>query len=219
MNFIKSVNILAVFCLCVVSFLWFGLRTSFCGSGISKFPPVECITALPLLLQSFSNLWGAKFVSTKNEIKIIWLHTCPVLDCPLLYDRPGRWNHMLIANVKVFLLFLIVDIISNCQTIIIDDYTKNRRNFFVWNEYNFDDIDILMLKRKADDEFKIIVLKQRNFSKIVRALHSCNNTVWALISVQWESHQHKTVKLKAPSYHAYSYMPRYYQTRPSLSTL
>ena len=121
---------------------------------------------------------------------------------------------MVIASVKVFLLFLIVDIISNCQTIIIDDYTKNRRNFFVWNEYNFDDIDILMLKRKADDEFKIIVLKQRNFSKIVKALHSGNNTVWALISVQWESHQHKTVKLEAPSCHAYSYMLRYYQTRP-----
>jgi hypothetical protein len=49
---------------------------------------------------------------------------------------------------KVFLLFLIVDIISNCQTIIIDNYTKNRGNFFEWNEYNFDDIDNLMLKRK-----------------------------------------------------------------------
>jgi hypothetical protein len=31
----------------------------------------------------------------------------------------------------------------------------------------------LCKKRKADDEFKIIVLKQRYFSKIVRALHSC----------------------------------------------
>jgi hypothetical protein len=66
---------------------------------------------------------------------------------------------MIIASVKVFLLFLIVDIISNCQTIIIDNYTKNRGNFYEWNEYNFDDIDKLMLKRKADDEFKIIVLK------------------------------------------------------------
>jgi hypothetical protein len=37
---------------------------------------------------------------------------------------------MIIASVKVFLLFLIVDIISNCQTIIIDNYTKNRGNFF-----------------------------------------------------------------------------------------
>jgi len=36
---------------------------------------------------------------------------------------------MIITSVKVFLLFLIVDIISNCQTIIIDNYTKNRRNF------------------------------------------------------------------------------------------
>jgi hypothetical protein len=27
-------------------------------------------------------------------------------------------------------LVLIVDIISNCQTIIIDNYTKNRDNFF-----------------------------------------------------------------------------------------
>ena len=77
---------------------------------------------------------------------------------------------MVIASVKVFLLFLIVDIISNCKTIIIDNYTKNRGNFF-------DDIDKLMLKRKADDEFKIIVLKQRIFSKMVRALHSCNTTV------------------------------------------
>ena len=34
-----------------------------------------------------------------------------------------------------------------------------------------------MLKRKADDEFKIIVLKQRNASKIIMALHSCNTTV------------------------------------------
>jgi hypothetical protein len=33
-----------------------------------------------------------------------------------------------------------------------------------------------MLKRKADEEFKIIVLKQRIFSKIVRTLHSCNTT-------------------------------------------
>ena len=48
---------------------------------------------------------------------------------------------MIIASVKVFLLFLIVDIISNCQTIIIDNYTKNRGNFFEWNEYNVDDID------------------------------------------------------------------------------
>ena len=77
---------------------------------------------------------------------------------------------MVIASVKVFLLFLIVDIISNCKTIIIDNYTKNRGNFF-------DDIDKLMLKRKADDEFKIIVLKQRMFSKMARALHSCNTTV------------------------------------------
>ena len=80
---------------------------------------------------------------------------------------------------------LIVDTISNCQTIIIDNYTKNRGNFFEWNEYSFDDIDKLMLKRKADDEFKIIVLKQRMFSKMVKALHSCNTTtVWALRSVQ-----------------------------------
>jgi hypothetical protein len=35
--------------------------------------------------------------------------------------------------------------------IIIDNYTKNRGNFFEWNEYNFDDIDKLILKRKADD--------------------------------------------------------------------
>jgi hypothetical protein len=94
---------------------------------------------------------------------------------------------MVIASVKVFLLFLIVDIRSNCQTIIIDNYIKNRGNFFEWNEYNFDDtkcIDKLMLKRKADDELKIIVLKQRMFSKMVRALHSCNTTVWALRSVQ-----------------------------------
>jgi hypothetical protein len=91
---------------------------------------------------------------------------------------------MVIASVKVFLLFLIVDIISSCQTIIIDNYTKNRGNFFEWNEYNFDDIDKLLLKRKADDEFKIIVLKQRIFSKMVRALHSCNTTVWVLRSVQ-----------------------------------
>jgi hypothetical protein len=41
-----------------------------------------------------------------------------------------------------------------------------------------------MLKRKAHDEFKIIVLKQRIFPKMVRALHSCNTTVWALRSVQ-----------------------------------
>jgi hypothetical protein len=41
---------------------------------------------------------------------------------------------------------------------------------------NFDNIDKLMLKRKADDEFKIIVLKQRMFSKMVRALHSCITT-------------------------------------------
>ena len=54
---------------------------------------------------------------------------------------------MVIASVKVFLLFLIVDIISNGQTIIIDNYTKNRGNFLEWNEYNFDDIDKLMLKR------------------------------------------------------------------------
>jgi hypothetical protein len=145
----------------------------------------------------------------KNEIKIIWLHTCPVLDCLLLYDRTGwwnhmiiasvtgRWNHMIIASVKVFLLFLIVDIISNCQTIIIDNYTKNRGNFFEWNVYNFDNIDKLMLKRKADDEFKIIVLKQRYFSKMVRALHDCNTTVWALRSMQWESHQHKTITLSS----------------------
>ena len=58
---------------------------------------------------------------------------------------------MIIASVKVFLLFLIADIISNYQTII-DNYTKNRGNFFEWNEYKFDDIDKLMLKRKADDE-------------------------------------------------------------------
>jgi hypothetical protein len=141
-------------------------------------------------------LWGAKFVSTKNEIKIIWLHICPVLGCLLLYDN-GWWNHMIIASVKVFLLFLIVDIISNCQTIIIDNYTKNRDNFFEWNEYNFDDIDKLMLKRKADDEFKINVFKQIIFSKMVRALHSCNTTVWALRSVQWESHQHKTITLSS----------------------
>jgi hypothetical protein len=75
---------------------------------------------------------------------------------------------MIIASVKVFLLFLIVDIISNCQTIIIDNYTKNSGNFFEWNEYNFDDVDKLMLKRKADDEFKIIVFKQRIFFKMVR---------------------------------------------------
>ena len=71
----------------------------------------------------------------------------------ILYDRT------VIASVKVSLLCLIVDIISNCQTIIIDNYTKNRGNFFEWIEYNFDDIDKLMLKRKADDEFKIIVFK------------------------------------------------------------
>jgi hypothetical protein len=91
---------------------------------------------------------------------------------------------MIIASVKIFLLFLIVDIISNCQTIIIDNYTKNRGNFFEWNEYNVDDIDKLMLKRKANDEFKIIVFKQRIFSRMVRALHSCNTTAWALRSVQ-----------------------------------
>ena len=50
---------------------------------------------------------------------------------------------MIIVSVKVFLFFLIVDIISNCQTII-DNYTKNRGNVFEWNEYNFDDIDKLM---------------------------------------------------------------------------
>ena len=100
----------------------------------------------------------------------------------ILYDRTGWWNHMVIASVKVILLFLIIDIISNCQTII-DNYTKNRGKLFEWNEYNFDDIDKLMLKRKAD-EFKIIVLKQRIFFKMVRALHSCNTTVWALRSVQ-----------------------------------
>jgi hypothetical protein len=72
---------------------------------------------------------------------------------------------MVIASVNLLLLFLIVDIISNCQTIIIDNNTKNRGNFFEWNEYNFDDIDKLMLKRKADDEFKIIVLKQRIFPR------------------------------------------------------
>ena len=45
-------------------------------------------------------------LSTKNEIQIIWLHTCPVLDCFfLLYDRTGRWNHMIIASVKVFFTF------------------------------------------------------------------------------------------------------------------
>jgi hypothetical protein len=110
-------------------------------------------------------LWTHSFEApnlfpTKNEIKIIWLHICPVLDCLLLYDRTGWWNHMIIASVKVLLLFSIVDIISNCQTVIIDNYTKNKDRLFEWNEYNFDDIDKLMLKRKADDEFKIIVLKQ-----------------------------------------------------------
>jgi hypothetical protein len=64
------------------------------------------------------------------KIQIIWLHTCPVLDCLLLYDRTGRSNHMIIASVKVFLLFLIVDIISSCQTIIIDNQPINRRNIF-----------------------------------------------------------------------------------------
>jgi hypothetical protein len=59
---------------------------------------------------------------------------------------------MVIASLKVFLLFLIVDIRSNCQTIIINNHTKNRGKFFEWNEYNFDDIDKLMLKRKADDK-------------------------------------------------------------------
>ena len=76
---------------------------------------------------------------------------------------------MIIASVKVFLLFLIVDIISSCQTIIIDNQPKYRRNIFVGNEYNFDDVDIFFLKRKADDEFMIIVLKQRIFSKMARA--------------------------------------------------
>jgi hypothetical protein len=33
---------------------------------------------------------------------------------------------MIIASVKVLLLFSIVDIISNCQTVIIDNYTKNK---------------------------------------------------------------------------------------------
>jgi hypothetical protein len=55
---------------------------------------------------------------------------------------------MIIVSVKVFLYFLIVDIISNCQTII-DNYTKNRGNVFEWNEYNFDDIDKLMYKKKS----------------------------------------------------------------------
>ena len=59
---------------------------------------------------------------------------------------------------------------------------KTDVTFFVWNEYNFDDIDKLMLKRKAEDEFMIIYLKQRNFSKMARTLHSCNTTVWALRS-------------------------------------
>jgi hypothetical protein len=46
---------------------------------------------------------------------------------------------------------------------------KTDVTFFVWNEYNFDDIDNFFLKRKADDEFMIIVLKQRFFSKMARA--------------------------------------------------
>jgi hypothetical protein len=41
---------------------------------------------------------------------------------------------MIIASVKVFVLVLIVDIISNCQTIIIDNYTKNGGNFF-WGKW------------------------------------------------------------------------------------
>jgi hypothetical protein len=88
---------------------------------------------------------------------------------------------MIIASVKVFLLFLIVD--QTVKLLLLIYYTKNKGNFFEWNEYNFDDIDKLMLKRKTDDEFKIIVFKQIIVSKMVRALHSCNTTVWALRSV------------------------------------
>jgi hypothetical protein len=46
--------------------------------------------------------------------------------------------------------------------------------YYPRTKYNFDDIDKLMLKIKADDEFKIIVLKQRMFSMMVKALHSCH---------------------------------------------
>ena len=122
--------------------------------------------------------WYLYHLSFQKSMRVLNFFLC------VYYMTTGSWNHMVIASVKVFLLFLLVDIISNCQTIIIDNYTKNRGNFFEWNEYNFDDIDKLMLKKKADDEFKIIVLKQRIFSKMVRALHSCTTTVWALRSVQ-----------------------------------
>ena len=103
-------------------FLWFGL--SFWGSGISS-AQLLC----HYFYSQLATFEAPNLFPQKNEIKIIWLHTCPVLDCLLLYDRTGRWNHMIITSVKVYLLFLIVDIISNCQTIIIDNYTKNRRNF------------------------------------------------------------------------------------------
>jgi hypothetical protein len=42
-------------------------------------------------------------------------------------ERDGET--MIIANIKVFFLFLIVDIISNCQIIIIDNYTKTDVSF------------------------------------------------------------------------------------------
>ena len=41
-----------------------------------------------------------------------------------------------------------------------------------------------MLKRKADAEFKIIVLKQQIFSKMVRTLHSCNTTYYMSVKIR-----------------------------------
>jgi hypothetical protein len=151
------------------------------------------------------------------KIQIIWLHTCPVLDCLLLYDRTGRSSHMIIASVKVFLLFLIVDIISSCQTIIIDNQPKNRRNIFCVKWIQFWWYRQFFFKKKSWRRVHDNCLKATIFFQDGKGLHSCNITVWALRSLQWESHQHKTVKLKALSCQAY--MPRYYQTRPSLSTL
>ena len=91
---------------------------------------------------------------------------------------------MVIASVKLFFLFLLSISYQTVKLLLLIIMQKNRGNFFEWNKYNFDDIDKLMLERKADDEFKIIVLKQRMFSMMVRALHYCNTTVWALRSVQ-----------------------------------
>ena len=91
---------------------------------------------------------------------------------------------MVIASVNIFLPFLLSISYQTVKLLLLIIIQKNRGNFFEWNEYNFDDIDKLMLERKADDEFKIIVLKQRIFSMMVRALHYCNTTVWALRSVQ-----------------------------------